>query len=840
MLKTTLVMFLSTCLGNAVAGVVPLDLADNQWTEVSNTHLESVAPVVGEFPHTWGVEGPHAVFGDWAGTAFDYKKERMYATGGGHCGYYGNEIYRFDVDSLKWTRLTDPTIPPPTYGCGGSGFTEQYECLIDTVTNDTTPQSRHTYSGTCYIQHADRFLMLSRGYGRTDRDSLLKPDSITWIFDPATGRWENRYPSTSTGYTPKRTIADFSIYDSVTQKVFLHSYDENGPYGQTNGWWTYDYATDHWTRLNTDNGGTGSGCFDTKRRLAVEPGNGNIRVCPVDSATMPAQVWTTLGGGRFLNNDGFIKGMDYDPVNDRYVGWYEEGPDTVYVLDPETKVWQTFYAPNNLGACGTGIYNRIRYSVHRGAFVCAATTERNVHLFKLVIPRYDDVSAITSLDIRGTLTVEQYLATALTVTATYANSQTDTVLSSTFLTSLDTAIALIEGDGVVRAVRVGTARITALKITRKGSYTDTVTVNVVASTATVDSIRLDAVTAHILMDRDTFALTGTVYCHNGGFFFDHALDTAARFVSDDTGKVVASGNLLTGKAVAASVAVVATLQGKSDTCLVRVMPNPAFIRRINFQPSTAPVPVFGWDWQNYFTLYSGSRGYGWLNYPGDANTAGGSSLTNFLLLSRVIANAGDAYRVDVPEGDYLVKIGMGDVAPYYYGWSYAVHGTDTLLKWYDKPDDAGVAVDTVHVTGSNGLILNFTGFVCYLVVISMEGVDINEVAEDGNLVPNYHNGGLDADGNGAGPAVFSMAVSPNPFNPMTRISCSVPKTLVNPELSVYSQDGRLVRSLPVRTGKMSVAWDGRDQDGAGVASGIYVVRLKVGNRVLFKKALMVK
>ncbi len=68
---------------------------------------------------------------------------------------------------------------------------------------------------------------------------------------------------------------------------------------------------------------------------------------------------------------------------------------------------------------------------------------------------------------------------------------------------------------------------------------------------------------------------------------------------------------------------------------------------------------------------------------------------------------------------------------------------------------------------------------------------------------------------------------PNPFNPRTTISFTLDETQPV-ELAVYDVSGRLVRLLDAgvrQAGPHSVPWDGRDQAGTGVASGVYLVRL---------------
>lgn len=84
------------------------------------------------------------------------------------------------------------------------------------------------------------------------------------------------------------------------------------------------------------------------------------------------------------------------------------------------------------------------------------------------------------------------------------------------------------------------------------------------------------------------------------------------------------------------------------------------------------------------------------------------------------------------------------------------------------------------------------------------------------------------------PSAFSLsAPSPNPFNPETSIAFSVPDlgetSLVT--LRVYNLAGHLVATLAeerMTPGAYRVHWDGRDQRGASVASGVYIYQLKVG------------
>jgi len=93
-----------------------------------------------------------------------------------------------------------------------------------------------------------------------------------------------------------------------------------------------------------------------------------------------------------------------------------------------------------------------------------------------------------------------------------------------------------------------------------------------------------------------------------------------------------------------------------------------------------------------------------------------------------------------------------------------------------------------------------------------------------------------------GPSVSLGQNSPNPFNPTTTISFTLPeRELVT--LSSYDAAGKLVRTLvnEVRAyGKNQVTWDGRDNAGVAVGSGVYFYRLAAGKFSESKKMVMLK
>jgi hypothetical protein len=84
--------------------------------------------------------------------------------------------------------------------------------------------------------------------------------------------------------------------------------------------------------------------------------------------------------------------------------------------------------------------------------------------------------------------------------------------------------------------------------------------------------------------------------------------------------------------------------------------------------------------------------------------------------------------------------------------------------------------------------------------------------------------------------------APNPFNPMTTVKYSLVDA-GEVDVSVFDTRGRRVRAL-VRghavSGRYDVTWDGRDEAGATVAGGTYLVRLRSGGNVDIRKVVLVK
>jgi hypothetical protein len=83
---------------------------------------------------------------------------------------------------------------------------------------------------------------------------------------------------------------------------------------------------------------------------------------------------------------------------------------------------------------------------------------------------------------------------------------------------------------------------------------------------------------------------------------------------------------------------------------------------------------------------------------------------------------------------------------------------------------------------------------------------------------------------------------PNPFNPTTTITYQLPEQR-DVTLVVYNILGQVVKSLVQNvqsSGTYAVRWDGTNDHGTGVSSGVYIYRLKAGNFVQSRKMMMLR
>ncbi len=92
------------------------------------------------------------------------------------------------------------------------------------------------------------------------------------------------------------------------------------------------------------------------------------------------------------------------------------------------------------------------------------------------------------------------------------------------------------------------------------------------------------------------------------------------------------------------------------------------------------------------------------------------------------------------------------------------------------------------------------------------------------------------------PETISISNYPNPFNPSTKIFFTTEHT-ENAEITIYNLKGQKVKTLideKLPAGNHQVVWDGKNENGKPVSSGIYFYKLKADKFEETRKMILMK
>lgn len=341
------------------------DIPPGHWYEVPNSMLESVAPS----PVPPGSTGVRSVIVSWNGGVFDTKRNRLVVWGGGHTNYAGNEIYAFDLNTLQWKRLTEPSSL--------DGWTDG-----DVVYSDGRPVSRHTYNYIEYIPPPyDKFFVA--GGSALYWDSGY--DSNTYYFDFDTNEWE----TLAEPILNDKKIGSIAVTDPVTNKVWFHGAGNNSYLS------VFDPEFQSWTARGLKSTGSGfiparwSAAIDPIRRKLVAIGNdGKVFTWDLAQAgNISHNKLITTGDTDIIYKDS--PGFAFDPISEQFVAW--AGGADIYTLNPDTAKW-TRISPAATNTTiptdtpGTGTFGRFRYVPSKNVFICVNSVSENVYIYRLTTP----------------------------------------------------------------------------------------------------------------------------------------------------------------------------------------------------------------------------------------------------------------------------------------------------------------------------------------------------------------------------------------------------------------------------------------------------------------------
>jgi hypothetical protein len=337
------------------AGVIE-DLKPGEWYEVPNSNLTRVAP-----------SGYSAnVMAPWSGGAFDTKRDRLIVWGGGHGDYVGNEIYVFDLNTLQWSRLNNPSNPPAkdvAYAADGG------------------PCSRHTYNYIQYLPTIDKFASFGgAGFWQSGQTGTSHTDA----FDFDSLKWSALADVPSRAYG----IGAFSAVDASTGRAWQHGAGGKmlimADFNPTTNTWTTHGTM--WTEGENDFSYNLTAAIDTVRKKFVAIGSRDVWIYPTDSSgTLVGKTLVCTGDTEIVNTAS--PGFEYDPVADCFVAW--SGGANVYSLDMDSKIWTKHLpaATNTVTpttAAGNGTFGRFRYSPAKNIYVTVNSITGNVYLYRFV------------------------------------------------------------------------------------------------------------------------------------------------------------------------------------------------------------------------------------------------------------------------------------------------------------------------------------------------------------------------------------------------------------------------------------------------------------------------
>jgi hypothetical protein len=206
--------------------------------------------------------------------------------------------------------------------------------------------------------------------------------------------------------------------------------------------------------------------------------------------------------------------------------------------------------------------------------------------------------------------------------------------------------------------------------------------------------------------------------------------------------------------------------------------------------------------------------------------------------------AGRVYISDTIEGLFVFSVEGVTVSVFISAFDAELTDDGVRLSWAIASADG---LEGFHIYRSTG-----SGFVRLReAMLGVERIDyVDDTVEPGRAY-RYRLGAVDRDGE-----FFSQIVNvttpkgtlglaqnhPNPFNPTTAIDYEVPRA-GHVQLVIYDAAGRAVRTLVDATrssGPHRVSWDGRDDGGIAVSSGVYFYRLQSTGRVLSRRMVLLR
>ncbi|MFH0919806.1 MAG: DUF4855 domain-containing protein [Fibrobacterota bacterium] len=438
--------------------------------------------------------------------------------------------------------------------------------------------------------------------------------------------------------------------------------------------------------------------------------------------------------------------------------------------------------------------------------------------------------------------LEALMSTKLVAMAVLQDGRKVQVANGCRITSLDGAIAEVN-----RAVVTGKTPGLARLVLEFGTMKDTVAIEIIPSSAVLDSIRMNS-NSRFLGFLDTFALHATGYYRNSQISFLKNLDTLAVWTSSDPSIATVARGIMVGVNPGGPIAIVAKHDGASDTCQVTVVATTTHdfipVDDAYARGGTYAAQLFGVSDSSHLVVKSEAT----LEYT--RQTYLKFDLRNLPAASLYSAKLS----LYMSSSDLATPMSTALFEVVSNAW------TEDALSWNNKPL-VGKGLDTLSIAASTAGYReweiplahldtavkadSFASFCLRDVISSNWNAIFNSKEQPANpplLIIKSMTGSTSKERPGNEPSSARLMATPNPFNPSVNISYSLTRS-GSIGVAIYSGSGRLIKMLEqgVRlAGQYSVIWDGTDLNNQPVASGVYVVNINALPRKMAKRISLIR
>lgn len=369
----------------------------NSWKALPSTKMKDVCPL----PYS----GYHCemVVAAWSGGMYDAARDRIVIFGGGHADSWYNNVFAFDLATMKWNRLSEmgggatgmkdglgwfdlrvescafypkgELVLPDSVMRGN--YVDPAKCDLPVVQAQLDlqqPRSAHTYGLLFVDQRNDRYCHM----GSVFYPSAQTASPVTVCFDPIARRWSRvaDRPTQVGGHGQAALDAKGDVWYFTAENGAIARFDT-----AMNSWRIYG-------EVNYDAGGGAD--IDRRRNLyyslvPLEGGRHSLRrwdlsgLAPPDARSPFFEVPAT---GDLPTDLGTRPGFVYADAKDMFFAW--GGGRAVYTFDPKTSAWTRQAAGgDDPGAQRVqGTFGRFRYSPTRKVFVLVNSTLQDVFVYK--------------------------------------------------------------------------------------------------------------------------------------------------------------------------------------------------------------------------------------------------------------------------------------------------------------------------------------------------------------------------------------------------------------------------------------------------------------------------